>query len=211
MVTSYIRGASLRRWLARADCPAVIKACKTLFDKAFSPKSEDLLGDDGNDLGVVTLPSDLRNATNLLKASLMARCRFRGFIYSRSSTHLGNSLVLFHKGGDRRLSPVPGCIKHIYRHQSTTYLAVQRYEDIEHGTADPFAKYPYFPAKLYSSTLADPLEIIQPEWIHSHFALWEFSPSQVVVLSLSHVCMNINFNPSHAYFFSRRINIVLNY
>ena len=46
----------------------------------------------------------------------------------------------------------------------------------------------YFPAKLYSSSLSQELEHVEPDWIYAHYAKWKVSCTQSVVLSLSHVC-----------------------
>lgn len=35
MLSSFTRAAKLKRWLARPDCPQVLKECNNLFDKAF--------------------------------------------------------------------------------------------------------------------------------------------------------------------------------
>ena len=49
MLHSFIKAGKLRRWLSRADCPPVIKECKRLFDKAYSPIRHDIEVDDGRD------------------------------------------------------------------------------------------------------------------------------------------------------------------
>jgi hypothetical protein len=83
--------------------------------------------------------------------------------------------VQFYPHGDRTLSPIPASIKHIYRDKKT-YLAVQRQLPAGNTVVDPFALYPYFPAKLYSSQLSPTLELVQLDWIFSHYARWNFSP-----------------------------------
>jgi hypothetical protein len=35
MAMSFLKGARLRQWINRPDCPAILKECKILFDKAF--------------------------------------------------------------------------------------------------------------------------------------------------------------------------------
>ena len=37
MAKSFVRGANLRAWLNRKECPQIIKEFKILFDKYFSP------------------------------------------------------------------------------------------------------------------------------------------------------------------------------
>ena len=52
---------------------------------------------------------------------------------------------------------------------------------------DPFRHYPGFPAKLYCSRLSHELEIVQAEWVVSHYARWTMPSGCVVVLLLSRV------------------------
>ena len=210
MVHSYIRGSSLRRWLARDDCPPIIKACKTLFDKAFASKSADMTnnntGDSNPSALPVSLPDDLRATSNLLKAVMLSRCKYRGVFLSRASTHLGNSLVHFYPRGDLKSNLVPGCIQYIYQNASMTYLAIRRHRDLKDEVIDPFSRYPHFPAKLYSSSLSPTLEIVQVGWVHGHFARWQVSPSWVVVLSLCRVCSLLIYHFSGLTFYFLGLN-----
>ncbi|KAF7335733.1 hypothetical protein MVEN_02229000 [Mycena venus] len=77
ILKSFMRGANLRRWLNRSDCPQVIREFKRLFDLAFTPR----------DFGEETPPKNDQEH---------AHYNFKGVNYSRASTHLGNSLVLFY-------------------------------------------------------------------------------------------------------------------
>lgn len=134
----------------------------------------------------VPVPNDLRSLIEGSKVILQARFKHDGIVYSRSSTHLGNSLISFFPNGIRT-TVVPGTIKYIIRKmQNQILLAVQRHLDLPCNTQDPFAPYPHFPAKLYSAALAD-LEIVKVDWIMSHFARWKISSEHVVIVSLSKV------------------------
>ncbi|KAF7324374.1 hypothetical protein MVEN_02647000 [Mycena venus] len=77
ILKSFMRGANLRRWLNRSDCPQVIREFKRLFDLAFTPR-------------------DFREETPPKNDQEHAHYNFQGVNYSRASTHLGNSLVLFY-------------------------------------------------------------------------------------------------------------------
>ena len=44
MTMSFLQGARLCQWINHLDCPAILKECKILFDKAF----EDVAGEDDN-------------------------------------------------------------------------------------------------------------------------------------------------------------------
>jgi len=200
MVHTFIKAGKLKRWLARTDCPPVIKECKILFDKAYAPKVHDIseVDDGGDGVFVETsftddhpapcvVPDELRRFTQKAKAVMRARLRHRGIIYAISSTHLGNSLVHFYPHGDRSKSPIPGCIKFIFEQQGRMVFAVQHQLEAPQGVLDPFEPYPHFAAKLYSSRLSEELEVVHVDWVLCHFARWQISSEHVVVLSLSRV------------------------
>ena len=65
LLHSFLRAGNLKRWLAKPDCPTVIKECKLLFDKIYFPKvpedhSSNVHGDTDN-AGTMsnTIPMDL--------------------------------------------------------------------------------------------------------------------------------------------------------
>ena len=198
MFHSYVKGAKLRAWISRPDCPAAIRECKVLLDRAYrSQNASEKTNVDGIILPnladssyAVALPDDLRQLIGQGTAILRANIKHSsGVIYSRSSTHLGNSLILFYPRGDFSLSPVPGSIKYIYRDGESFLLAVQRQRPLSGNlkVVDSFSAYPHFPAKVYSSDLEDMLEIVKCSWVSSHYARWALSRNAVVVLSLSKV------------------------
>jgi hypothetical protein len=204
MLHCFIKAGKLKRWLARSDCLPEIKQCKAFFDKAYNPRNDDnakrFNGDElffeddpptheASDSSFTSAPSDLRPLLRLDKIALAARHKYMGVIYTRSSTHLGNSLVQFYPHGDRTKSPVPASIKYIFNDGQRTAYAVQRQVALPNTTVDPFARYPYFPAKLYSSAMSSDLEIIEVHWISSHVARWQLSKQYAVILSLSLVCV----------------------
>ncbi len=108
-------------------------------------------------------------------------------MYSRSTVHSGNSLILFYPNGDNTLSPVPGQITDIIRIGRTTELRVQRQLIVNRNTPNPFEKYPHFPASLYHASLDFRTETVQLNWITAHYARYPWSDNEVVVLSLSRV------------------------
>ncbi|KAH9940334.1 hypothetical protein B0H21DRAFT_659818, partial [Amylocystis lapponica] len=157
----------LRRWLSRPDCPPALRECKVLFDKVFH----------GADTPV-------EDEAIMSAVTLAARLKHRGVIFTRHSTHVGNSLVFFYPEGDRtRRRPVPGSIKYVFDGK----FAVQRQIPVYDGTTDPFRHYPGFPAKLYSADLSTTLEVVEVEWVTGHYARWLMPSGKVVVLSLSRV------------------------
>ncbi|KAG0699831.1 hypothetical protein DFH29DRAFT_754332, partial [Suillus ampliporus] len=154
----------LHRWLSRPDCSPAIQECKFLFDSTYAPKSAGTL------------------------AILRARLKFNGIVYSRASTHVGNSQVFYYSQGDRLSSPVPGSIQHIYATPTGELVfAVHKLLPRHDQSIDPFAMYPHFPAKMYSSSSSSHLENVKVSWVVSHFARWAVSSDTVVILSLSRV------------------------
>lgn len=192
LLYTYIHAGKLKRWLASPDCPYLLTFLRTAFDRAYGGKrtGNDIPLDDVANPPEVLTPDDLRSATKHPRVALRARMWHNGTLYSRSSTHVGNSLILYYADGDTSSEPVPGSIKYIYRPRSGTFtFAVQRQPPVATPSLDPFRHYPDFPAKLYSSKLQDELEIVKPEWVAAHFARWKMSAEHAVVLSLFRVCV----------------------
>jgi len=89
-------------WLGRLDCPPAIKQCKLLFDKAYAPWQDDHVnsGDHSGDRlqssssCPSTVPADLHHLVKQSKVVLHAWLVRDQVVYARSSTHLGNSLVI---------------------------------------------------------------------------------------------------------------------
>jgi hypothetical protein len=146
------------------------------------------MSDDNNSSQrLVSVPDDLRPLVSVAKVCLMATVQHCGLRFSRSSTHLGNSLIQFYPAGRTSSETVPGCIKYIYRTQGGISFAVQRHLDVNPDTANPWASYPHFPGRLYSKSLADKLEPVAPDWVVSHFVRYQVSPEHTLVLSLDTV------------------------
>jgi hypothetical protein len=105
-------------------------------------------------------------------------------------------LILFHPNGIET-HEVPGVIQYIFNTVSKeTFFAVQRHLDAPHDLPDPYKMYPYFPAKIYQSNLAE-MELVKVDWVVSHFARWTMMPDRpdiVVVLSLSKVDVELTFD-----------------
>jgi len=139
----------------------------------------------------VQTPPDLHSLVKVEKVILQAILRDENetdVVYSRPSTHKGNSLIYFYPDGSFSSPPVPGSIKYIFKTTKTCFtFAVCCQMPLVDGTPDLFRHYPHFPAKLYSTSLSDSLELVQVDWIWCHYACWQCSESHAVVLSLSRV------------------------
>ncbi|KAG2146367.1 hypothetical protein DEU56DRAFT_731602, partial [Suillus clintonianus] len=186
----------LKYWLNRPSCPPVFREVKSLFDRLVSPSI------DANPISVPTdhsptpqqvIPEDLHRLIQVRRAVLHARTLHEGSIYTRDSTHVGNSLVLYYPGGIKNVQPTPGIIKYIFEMKGVVGFAVQRHLP-QYSRPDPFRHYPHFPARLYSSALADHLETVMPDWVVSHFARWNFSTQHIVAVSLCQVCSSRCFH-----------------
>ncbi|KAG1882044.1 hypothetical protein C8R48DRAFT_587271 [Suillus tomentosus] len=168
MLRSYIKATKFRCWLARPDCPPAIQECRILFDRVYAPNG-----------ATDPLPEDPMDDASL---------KYDGIIYSRASTHLGNSQVFFYPGGDRSLTLVPANITYIYGTLTGEMMfAVQRHLPLDphNRPIDPFSMYSEFPAKLYSTNLQSCLEKVKVSWVVGHFARWAVSDCHTVILSLS--------------------------
>ncbi|KAI5993442.1 hypothetical protein EDD15DRAFT_2437983 [Pisolithus albus] len=123
MMLSYLKAARLRAWLSGPRCPTAVQECKILLDRAYRlTEVEDNFGNDPDDESVqvptsavpTATPEDLYHIVHQRTVVLRAHLRHEGVIYSRSSTHIGNSLIMFYPQGVRTSSPVPGSIKYIF-------------------------------------------------------------------------------------------------
>jgi hypothetical protein len=206
---TFIRAGNLKRWLASSECPEILRYCKAIFDKAFSQNLQDESAANGDEdmkpnPQKQRTPDDLKNLSRSNTVALQAHHHHNGVVFSRSSTHMGNSLIHFYPNGSKLLSPVPGAITYIYHTDGApiTY-AVRRQlpKATPPVSPDPYQAYPNFPAKLYSAALSENLEMVKPEWVLAHYARWRLSPSDVVVLSLSRV------SPSRSSYVSYGANI----
>lgn len=199
LLRAYIRGSKLRAWLGRFDCPPAIKECKRLFEKAY-PSSlgtgddPDMDEDEAELKTRQTIPSDIKSffLVSDTRTVMRARLRRNGTIFSRPSTHVGNSLVMFYPNNDRLQSPIPGSIKYIYLRDGEFRFAVQRQLPVGADIVDGYKLYPHFRAALYSSALAGFIDEVDPSWVIYQYARYHVSEELVAVLQLSKVNFHDN-------------------
>ncbi|CAK5266451.1 unnamed protein product [Mycena citricolor] len=163
---SFLRGASIRRWLRRDDCPPVFHELKALFEKTFpsynTPLDSAPLANDGE----------------------RAHYKRNGINFSRAKTHLGNSLVLYYPHKSRHA--IAGSIEVISMRGEDVTFRIRRQAPLAPGIHDPFARYwPYFPARTYSSSMSDTVDLIPLHNVISHYARFNFSDGRCVVLDLA--------------------------
>jgi hypothetical protein len=190
MLSSFSRAAKLKHWLSRPDQPQILKECKKVFDKAFGVLMNPDLDNEVAQSAFGPVPDVLRSIVADRKIALRAYHKFDDVTFSRNSTHVGNSLVLFYPGGNHTTSPVPGTIEYIIvRQDSSVRYAICQQLPAPTGTIDPFLPYHHFRATVYSTSLSSTLELISPEWVMSHFARWNMDANRAVVLTLSRVSL----------------------
>jgi hypothetical protein len=178
MLQSFIRSSRLRAWLAKPDCPPAIRECQRLFNRLFSSHLDDLPVEDAH------FP-EVHGMHGMHKTS--RRFKYDGVNYATSSTHIGNSLILFYPNGDRSQSPVPASITNIFITEEMVTFVVFRHLQASSGTVDPFHFFPDLSIALYSSRLSNTPENVNVEWVLGHFARFAVSAENVAVVSLSRV------------------------
>ena len=195
MLHTFLKGSKLRAWLSRSDCPPAIKECKVLFDRTYGVYNDRSgavvsVEDDPrapDNAKATNVPQELRALTSQHRAIIRAHLKHDGIIYSRNSTNVGNSQVMFYPDGILSRPAVPGIIKYIFEDDGAMFFAVQRRYESSGRKIDVFASYPHFPAKLYQVRLLNTLEKVRISWVMGHYACWQVSGGEVVVLSLCRV------------------------
>jgi hypothetical protein len=110
MLSSFVRAANLKHWLAQPDCLPFIEECKRVFDQAFGNTV-----DEKNTISQSMFhpaPAFLRGIIKSQKVALRACHYYDRLTFSRMLMHLGNSLM-FYPSGDHSNKPVPGSINYI--------------------------------------------------------------------------------------------------
>ena len=105
---------------------------------------------------------DLQTLISQCSITLHARYSMNGVVYARNYTHVGNSLIVYHAGGDNSRPAVPGCIKYIFGVDGKISFAVQHQNVAPDDTLDLYRHYPHFPTRVYSDTTSTTLERVEP-------------------------------------------------
>ena len=164
---SWTRGANLRRWLRRPDCPKVIRQFKALFEKGFPSYNHPQMHESSNRSGE---PAHHVHA---------------GVRYSKASTHLGNSIVIYYASADTT-SPIVGSIQKIFSHPNGgASCKIRRYVQVPVGTYNPFQRYPFFPAMLYTSTLDSVEDTVAFTDILGHASRFDISNNRSIFVNMS--------------------------
>ena len=180
LLHSFLKAVKLQHWLSDPQSPPIFKEIKMAFNKIYwSSNSYDNLHDDSpadqSDLDVTTprsIPDDLKALKHISrnKIFLKTHIKVQGIFYTCLETHLGNSLIHFYPKGDLGNPPVPGQIQYIYSTDGVCYaFTLKQHISLSCNLLDPFAQYPHFPVKAYSSKYSLSLEHIDLEWNFCHY------------------------------------------
>ncbi|KAF8192305.1 hypothetical protein K438DRAFT_1590360 [Mycena galopus ATCC 62051] len=167
-----MRGANLRRWLKRPECPKVLQEFHRLFNLYHGSKLEN------PDIrpGMETKPRKTG-----LKDGEQAYYDFAGMHFSKAETHMGNSLVSY-------LDDVRTSFGSIEKIKVTPQVSIRHQAPLPPGKNDPFLHFPHFPARTYSSKMVDTLVDVDPIKVLGHYARFNFSGGRAVILDLRRVC-----------------------
>ncbi|KAJ7260682.1 hypothetical protein C8J57DRAFT_1072386, partial [Mycena rebaudengoi] len=171
------RSANLCQWITRPNCPAGILQFHRLFSLYLSIN----LGD----------KSTPETSSIIGRAeSCPAHHDHEGVHYSRSSTHMGNSLILY-------VEPVSGktyvgSIEEIVVGNHKAVFNVRHQAPLPPGKNDPFKTFPHFPAETYLSKMSDEVDTVDLASIIGHCACFVFSDERAVILNLSRVCSSLS-------------------
>lgn len=201
----FIAFSRVKLWSSRPDCPAIIRECRSIYDRLYPDNAarpivdddvrmkgpEDEEDDEWNPRRCrrrIALPRHLQGLLLVSSTVRYARHLHNGVLYSITACHVGNSLVLVHPGGASSKESVPGIIEDIClnEHDEIVYV-VRLYTTSRSDLRDPFRFYPDFPARAYSADLSAKRCIIRPQWVVGHFARYQLRPDVIAVLSLSKV------------------------
>ncbi|KAJ6590759.1 hypothetical protein B0H10DRAFT_2233565 [Mycena sp. CBHHK59/15] len=175
VLTTWMRGANLRRWLKRPNCPKVLQEFYRLFSLYHGSRLEN---PDARP-GIETKPRKKG-----LQDGEQAYYDFAGLHFSKAGTHMGNSLVSYLDEGKTWF----GSIEKIkVTPQGSVCFAIRHQEHLPPGKNDPFKDFPHFPARTYSSKMAETLVDVAPSKVLGHYAHFNFSDSCAVVLDLRRV------------------------
>jgi hypothetical protein len=171
-VRSFTIGGNLRRWLRKPGCPPVLQELKRLFNKAFPPLTTPFEEDD----------SSMTSRQNV--AYYTVTSPFGKFVYSPSSTHEGNSVILYcDPHNSARL--VAGEINKIDLIKGRPRFTIQRHAPLATTVYDPFLKYPDFHARCYSPSFLSTSDVVGLDMILSHGARFRLDDNRSVILNLS--------------------------
>jgi hypothetical protein len=142
--------------------------------------------------GRESLPSRLLAALESkglpLSGVLSANHRISGKVFSRQTTHKGNSGIFYSiPFGSTTSRSVPGVIEYIYTSGEQTFYAVNRFKSYTGCIVNPFQSYPALHTSVFSTSLEDNLEIIHERDILGHLARFDMDSHRALIINLEKI------------------------
>ncbi|KAH8799595.1 hypothetical protein DL96DRAFT_1426053, partial [Flagelloscypha sp. PMI_526] len=166
LLISYLRAANFRQWLAMPRCPPILHILRILLEKAFWRQRY-----------------QERTVEFQHTPKEYAHYPINSESFARSTHHLGNSIIIYHRPSDDML--VPGSIQTIEVSGSETFCSVTEAMPLKAGVHDPFERYPDFPAVTFTNSYLPTQHRIPVEKIVAHAVRYEFSRNRAVYVNLS--------------------------
>ncbi|KAK7434824.1 hypothetical protein VKT23_020011 [Stygiomarasmius scandens] len=211
MLHSFNKGASVRQWLLRPDCPPLLAYCLKILDNAYHYQKRGHPTADAEEEAQETVTSDIVSTfmgndsqtqdsfikyliqdpppSELLSAcgGSDIRCFSRipaphGFYAISDKKAIGNSYICLKSNDGWDTAQ----IQHIFDcYDGKIQMAIRHSKTLNIGK-DPFSMFwEYgFEAKMVSSSFKTKLEIVSKDSILGHAARWEVSAGKIVALSL---------------------------
>lgn len=188
LVETFLRGASLRKWLADKQHPEALKVISDLLNKTLPPEKglnrEKTLEENNTNAMEIDVEEPVENveisplhvarlkAANQRRAisiKLYKRFRINGVAYSIHDSHPGNSVIQYRVSNASSRYEI-GEIQQIILDSDILYLSVKRHKCLPPGVIDPFTRYQDFPAALFSADLMHEEDLIEAARVVSHVA-----------------------------------------
>jgi hypothetical protein len=198
----FLAAGKFVRWFTNTCSPGVRFFRERIYNRflrsMWSQGDPDL--EDGEDLPprspAEKTPDELRHLVPQPKVNVRANLRINGSLFSRESTHTGNSQIIFCESQDDMSPHVYGTVKYIIWDGHKHVLAVNRWLPLPHGVNDPFRHWPDFPARMMSSLKNSHLQLVDLPCVLGQYARCPLSPDYAAVVSLIWVrsCLSVELS-----------------
>lgn len=186
---TFIRTSNLHRWMSNPQSHPVVQEIYQLFQRTYTDEANRhamIISVDG-DPALEHDGQEYPFKPNTFPANLTVN----GCTYSRSTTHLGNSVVMFFPEGVQTRSAIPASISEIEcRGLGQVLLLVRPFKSAILHTSDPFSAWPHFRASTWSRRLDQPIAI-PFDWIVGQGIVFDLNADNCVVIAISRVCPDL--------------------
>jgi hypothetical protein len=177
------------RWFTSTCSPGVRLFREKIYNRFLRAiwRQDDSDLDDGEDIAPrtppQTTPEELLHCIQKPKVNLRANLRIKGDLFSRESTHHGNSQIIFQEVG-QSAPQVYGTVKYIIWDGNRHVLAVNKWLPLPENIADPFRHWPDFPARMLRSTKEPEIQLVELQNVLGQYAWCPLSTEYAAVISL---------------------------